>query len=577
MEYQGKNPIDIDGLYDMFKKVSSDPKMPPKMMGALRHLFEAASTILETKGEKGWSHTLLPQMSETERTAFEEKVQPVVDFLLKIQDENVNNRLQEGGGPDIDGLFETVINKMNSLNEWSEKFASENGILGMEKDADESEDYQPLSLVTLIPYVGQNPVGVAISKTPVPFRLLVFIGYSILDMVRILFYTSGIDSPRIRQLLSIGMAVLDILKGDWKGSLLDLAGVLSNSGVLVGFIMKTCLHIFGLMSTDLQDEFTFVVFKGIKSILIGFALKMFQITAPLAIRQPIIENLKLLATKSINVDNALLTVNLPKRKPFYSPDYSDMPSVLATIRDPTIVCTNEYQTLMEPASKSIFLSFALQLANIPMKQGDKACEKLTGTVIKRGYRTYGHLLVAEGFGSLLNKEIAEEIVNEGDIQNNTYDESAAQAKIDAMKTAIDGIDTQLIDTLAKLKQQGAETVGSIDAAATSRLENLEGQIRKLRDYADGKDPLKPAIVPPPPVSERRNTYRANRVKTKEEMAKAKADADAKADAVTIQASKDKATEVAARTTGSSTIVRPGGPSQMAPRFGGGKTRRKLRR
>jgi len=107
------------------------------------------------------------------------------------------------------------------------------------------------------------------------------------------------------------------------------------------------------------------------------------------------------------------------------------------------------------------------------------------------------------------------------------------------------------------------------------LENLEGQIRKLRDYADGKDPLKPAIVPPPPVSERRNTYRANRVKTKEEMAKAKADADAKA--ATIQASKDKATEVAARTTGSSTIVRPGGPSQMAPRFGGGKTRRKLRR
>jgi len=229
---------------------------------------------------------------------------------------------------------------------------------------------------------------------------------------------------------------------------------------------------------------------------------------------------------------------------------------------------------MEPATKSVFLSVALQLANIPMKQGDKACERLTGTVIKRGYKTYGHLLVAEGFGSLLNKGIAEEIVNEGDIQNNTYDESAAQAKIDAMKKSIEGIDTQLLDTITKLKQQGADTIGSIDTAATSRLESLEGQIRKLRNYADGKEPLKPAIVPPPPVSERRNTYRANRVKTKEEMAKAKAETDAKA--ATIQASKDKATEVAARTTGSSTIVRPGGASQMAPRFGGGRTR-KLRR
>ena len=403
---QGRLRIDeVEGRLE--QSLAKDPGvLAANVTGVLTILFQAATLILERDGQPGWLETL-PQaqdMTAEQRAALETQLQPLVNGLLRIRDGTMT---QAGGGPD--DVFEAIHSFFETADEKAAKFAKEYGIVEYQREAIEKPDLKPFAGFQFIPWIGTNPIGVAISETPVTVEFMMLMAYASLEFLRTLTVVFG-DAPRFRQVMSLLLGTIDILNADWKGALLSLAGLLGPTGVYMGSLAKMMLAVFRWMPEAQQEAAVWTTYTSMKAILIGAGIRLFQLTAPLAVRLQVIEAFKGIADQKFETDQALVQAGLPKREAWYEPNWSNLNRVVTVVSDPTRVCTDEFiDRIAGPASKSWFLSFALQMALIPTSNvaRDRVCVPLNKMMLKLGAGTMADYLAITGLDKVLKDDLKE--------------------------------------------------------------------------------------------------------------------------------------------------------------------------
>ena len=398
---QGRLRIDeVEGRLE--QSLAKDPGvLAANVTGVLTILFQAATLILERDGQPGWLATL-PQaqdMTAEQRAALETQLQPLVNGLLRIRDGTMT---QAGGGPD--DVFEAIHSFFETADEKAAKFAKEYGIVEYQREAIEKPDLKPFAGFQFIPWI-----GIAISEIPVTVEFTMLMAYASLEFLRTLTVVFG-DAPRFRQVMSLLLGTIDIMNADWKGALLSLAGLLGPTGVYMGSLTKMMLAVFRWMPEAQQEAAVWTTYTSMKAILIGAGIRLFQLTAPLAVRLQVIEAFKGIADQKFETDQALVQAGLPKREAWYEPNWSNLNRVVTVVSDPTRVCTDEFiDKVAGPASKSWFLSFALQMALIPTSKAarDHVCVPLNKMMLKLGAGTMADYLAITGLDKVLKDDLKE--------------------------------------------------------------------------------------------------------------------------------------------------------------------------
>ena len=406
------SPKTVKELKTSLEQILEMPTIFTNMTSSITGIFTVMSVILETEGKPGWHKKVNKVTSETLTEADEQTLQPLVNIIVALPGTGPKKNLvpTTGGGIDINSPFYALLQKIKELDATFDATAF---LRRMEETSDSMDDNKPLAAVRFlsVPFPATKPVVDYLSEIPVPFRLLIAMGHSLLDILRLLVSLPGADMPLLRQVFSVALASLEFFRGQWKQSLLSAAGVMSQPAMYAGFVGKVFMNIFSLISPSIQEDMILGSYSVTKSLMIGILMKLFQITATYDTRQAAMKVFRELAEKNQMIDSALEEGGLVGQPATRSPSMSDPNRLQAAVQNPTMTCSKEFQGVIQIAKQDIILKLIFQMLNMPVSEEDLLhhCKRFQKYMKANGYLSYKDLLVIEaGITDEMYKAIAEE-------------------------------------------------------------------------------------------------------------------------------------------------------------------------
>ncbi len=385
----------LDEAYMLLKKDANH--IPERLYHALEGISSVFYAWKKSEGKKGWSTSLVNQkgkklFTKQQRELLEEAFETYGPMFAEVFEEGGEVALVGGGaslsnvsqGPtsslvqaplavnpedvSIDKLYTYVTKKMD---EYDEQWRSISSSLGIVK-AVEAQDYKGTLIIPMTPPI---PVPYYIlGKTIFPFLT------TLLDTIRLALGNPLIDFFMVRISLSIVLAIIDLIRGDWQTALLTSLGILSPSGVIIGIFGKLIRNTWLFIAPDIQRQLRDDIYRSSKSMVVGFLLWSFSIFSPDAIRlavnqsfdklRQIVENFN---QKSSEVEaqvqqvasSAGVKVSFPKIPLTIIPTIDDIQNLQTIARVPEIYCSPEIQQIIQPILLVPPLRLVLELLNIP--------------------------------------------------------------------------------------------------------------------------------------------------------------------------------------------------------------------
>ena len=269
----------------------------------------------------------------------------------------------ESAGPD--DLFESAFHQYEKANSTIHKYVAQHGPIQM-STFDKGEDiplFPKMMTTALQGYPATKGVGMALEKVKLPPRTIYVIVYLLLDMARISASVAGADQNR--KILSVIMAVIDLLRGDWKRAILSLLGYAGSSPMYMGQLLKVYLALFQTINPRIQRDIIFGTYSLGKSLLIGGLLAVFQVTAPASVRLPVIEMLEKLAERKEAIDGVLMEQGLAPRSDDLAVSFEDIQRLQSLMDDTAFICSKEYEELTKHVESNFALRMVFQLVGIP--------------------------------------------------------------------------------------------------------------------------------------------------------------------------------------------------------------------
>ena len=379
------------------------------VLDTLSKLAEVSNHILSANGLPGWSATIpwIQEIPDIEAT-----LKPFADFLLRLRDGKEQDLVSQSGGDgdySLDGLFESAQNGMKIISGFTEQIASQFGTAELFR----SEDMKPFQGIQGVfpPFttpLGPFPTGIGLSELPVSKSFLLYIGYMALDLLRLTVTLTMPGMVRTRQLMSLVLGIMDVLGGNWKNALVSLAGIFSSSAVVPGFVVKMAISLLGTMPDTLQTDLTWMVYRATKAMVVGFLVQLYLLMAPKESRLNVMDYIQKIADQKVNINQRLADAGLPRTQ-IESRRFGAAAAV-GTVSDDIKVCSAEFKLLIPLILESSILTLAAQLAGLPTSEEEitRMCQALYDIAVKNQYRSYGHVLAAQGLSALLKKEVEDE-------------------------------------------------------------------------------------------------------------------------------------------------------------------------
>jgi len=368
----------LNTIKKQIENATANPKFGENIYNSVDNLLRIIVTIKNTHGKPGWSADLRNSNGELifdPSDNIETTLEPLIPLILYALGET--DTLPTYGGADttsIDSVRRNIIGSINSINQRTESFARDSGITKFEKSA---MDFHPFAPLIAVPGVG--PI---ISQIPVSPRAVVFFAYLAFELTRI-FVAS--PYPIARSVMSIMIAVVDLLRGDWKKAILSFAGYYSENAMMTGVYGKIFLSVYSMISPDIRDSIAYGMFDVAKSLLLGTVLQVVQIFSPAPVREVI--NQGLLEIKEMVIvpeEEVIPTATdlegnpLPQKADYYRDlTFDDIQNIQSFIRDESRYCSKEFQGAIASLKTSALLENLLQIMGIPTLDSDieRACGK----------------------------------------------------------------------------------------------------------------------------------------------------------------------------------------------------------
>ena len=451
MSLSGSQRYNFEELRELIDKALLNDQMPDKLYKSVDGFSKIIYTILRTKGDN-WAAQVLdengkPLLTPEEQTKFTDLFKPYTESIINFfnsnphdDDEMVGGKplVPVSGAPPIGApkasptvasvapptvapptvatgasptelqvvpgaaaagesageavgavisgmgnMYSKIMERINKIDTRVNEYASNYGILKLEKD------YDAESNIGLPSFIATNPVLMVLSKIKIPFRTIVTTVYLILDITRLALGSSGSNTGR--KVLSILVALLELLRGDWKKAILTGIGFFGMRPMLAGQLVKVFLTVIRTLSPDIQLSDVSNPLNIVKSFIVGLLLSIFQVTTPAVIRNPLIMGLNKIAERKAEINRTLATVGLPKRPDYLSPSWSDLNNLQAVMSDKVYVCSCEFRDLVNAINKSSVIQIILELLRIPISEemiqetcDTNQCEKFATLMVKEG-------------------------------------------------------------------------------------------------------------------------------------------------------------------------------------------------
>jgi hypothetical protein len=354
---------------------------------------------------------------------------PDVESVTHLSKNNIDSKMDSIGrsanstdDPEkmtgIDNIYAKVIQRMGMINSAVNDYASKYGVLHMEKKYDIEPDIRLIPEVvaqfiskglTSISGIPPQTSMEVMDKLKVPFRMIVFVIYLLLDTARVTASVTGSDSNR--KILSVMMSLLDLLRGDWKKAILSFMGYYGTTPLLMGQMVKVYLSLFQTLSPTVRDSILYGALDTTKSFMIGTLLAIFKITAPEGVRLPLIGMLEKIAKKKAEIDGTLVDAGLSARSDSFSPTFDDFNNIQALMDDPEFICSSEFETLIEQVNNTAIINMILQILRIPVTKEFRAYR--CGTKPSRPFLT---LIVEKAKEDKAMKDVLEQPFSSDDLQ-----------------------------------------------------------------------------------------------------------------------------------------------------------------
>jgi hypothetical protein len=432
----GSQRYNFDELREQINNAILNKNMSSNLYESTNGITRIIDSIIKTKG-KGWAAQVVNDdgnqiLSEQEQIQFTEAFQPYIDIILNyfgIQDDMMggayepnisnlsslsdnflkkkveevtqsspNNSVETAG---IDDMYTKIIDRVNNVNSTVNNYASKYGLLKLEKEHDLEPDIrvipEPAALAISDGVLGlSTTAGVPIppevtmevlSKIKIPFRLIIFSIYLILDIARL---AMGITGPPLgRKIMSVLMSILELLRGDWKKAILTIIGYYGMMPMLIGELCKVFLTLFRMLAPQIQDSIVFGALDTTKSFIIGLLLAIFKVSAPEEVRLPLIGVLEKIAQRKAEMDGTLEDIGLSARPDYLSPTWNDFNNIQAVMSDDAYICSCEFEELVKAVNNAPIIRLILEMLRIPVSQkmiefkcGKGACKDFVVSVVE---------------------------------------------------------------------------------------------------------------------------------------------------------------------------------------------------
>jgi hypothetical protein len=393
----------MNQLEHAMERVLQDPEKLGTLGDSVENLLFVWTALLQEQGREGWLSRATdalgnPLFSAEEAPKVEAQIKPLTDAILAF---SKDRPLPQTGGGDLKGLDEYVKGvgeEVEKVDETMHEFSKHHGTLyyqELDDKLDKDPTLGPIG-IPLIPLDESFSYNI-LSKIPIPLRTIIFLTNISLDALRLMVSVPGLQFPFMRKILSIGQAIFEVLQGDWKQALLSLAGVYSETAVYFGIFGKVFMNLFAMINPEFQEQILDGVVPVAKSLMIGFLLKGFQITAPGVVRRVVIDQMDKIRAQKEELDEALQKADLPPRPEYYAPTFQDIQDIQAVVRDKRLVCTAEYKTFMMAMNQSIYIKLAFQLVGLPMDMDtyNETCKDIQEQFPGKADLTSADVLVAQ--------------------------------------------------------------------------------------------------------------------------------------------------------------------------------------
>lgn len=365
---------ELDETLDQISAQLKSSTMLTGLYDSTDNICKIINAIVKTKGEN-WADEC--DLSTKEKDRFTQVFHPFIPHILSFfgimrggddankADANKTDANKADKGPDE--FVESIMNVFQDIDSKVYDVASKQGIIKMELDADKDEDYYLFPAAITGAIMPVNPVlAQTLSEIKVPFRLLVMIVYLFMDVARMSAAASGQDNTR--KMLSVAVALLEVMRGDWKKAIMSSMGYFGDSFLFIGQLGKVYLTLFQTLSPTIQDNFIFGAYDAVKSFIIGALLAIFKVTAPYEVRKPIIAAFETIAKNKENIDATLDSVDMKPLPKHMTPSFHDFNNVQALIDDPAFICSKEHQELVKATNTSSIINIIIQMLRIPVTE-----------------------------------------------------------------------------------------------------------------------------------------------------------------------------------------------------------------
>jgi hypothetical protein len=381
----------INEAYAILQNKSQAEELPERLYSALEGICSIIVAHRKAKGASGWSKSLVdldnkPLFTDEESSTLE----TAMDAFEKTQTGGADlSNIKRGPASDlvmpmpqinpedisIDKVYHTID---STLDKYNDQWREISGSLGIVKGI-ESQDYKG---VAVIPFIPPIPIPYYIlGKGILPFLNIV------LELLRLAVSNTVWDMPTARVLLSVAVAVLDLLRGEWKNAVLTLLGTYSSKAAIVGFGLKLLHNAYLFLSPDLQKDLKSVVYRSTKSMTVGFLIWCFTCFAPDFVRFAAEASFEKLRTIVTEMNNKILLaqeqaqtvgtaagikVEFPKIPLEMIPSIDDIQNLQTLVKVPEVYCSPEVQDIMQPLLLIPPLRLVIELLNIPTVEEDVA-------------------------------------------------------------------------------------------------------------------------------------------------------------------------------------------------------------
>ena len=398
----------INDIQFMVDTLISSNTLLPGLYQSTNNICAIFTAIIESRGQHWTNHVRAISWTNEEKQKFEHLFQPYIPHILaffngmkggaptnsmlaaapveaapvdaesdaesdvasEAESEAESEAAPEATSDDKtpDSIFVKILDAFKYVDSVVAEMATEYGILKYETKADTEEDYHlipPAISSLLTPIIG--PFGAeGLKEIKVPLRLLITLIYLFLDMTRMAAATAG--QEQARKTLSIAVALIDILRGDWKRGITSIMGYFGTAPLFMGQLAKSYLFLFQMLSPRIQENFVYGAFDAVKSFIVGVLLTIFKVSAPFSIRKTVIEVFETIAKHKKDIDGTLEAADLNPLPTYMTPNFNDLNNLRALMDDPAFLCSKEHQELVKSINQSYMLNILLQIARIPVTE-----------------------------------------------------------------------------------------------------------------------------------------------------------------------------------------------------------------